>query len=58
MPSEELHIHPFDSMRVQQVNFARPAGVVLDELLAEVRRFTDDAPFADDVCLVAAEVPL
>jgi len=45
-------------MRVQQVNFARPAGVVLDELLAEVRRFTDDAPFADDVCLVAAEVPL
>jgi len=45
-------------MRVQQVNFARPAGVVLDELLAEVRRFTDGAPFADDVCLVAAEVPL
>jgi phosphoserine phosphatase RsbU/P len=41
-----------------QANVARPAGEVLDELLAEVRRFTHAAPFADDVCLVAAEVPL
>ena len=42
---------------VLQANLGRPAGEVLDELLAEVARFADGAPFADDVCLVAAEVP-
>ncbi len=42
---------------VVQANLGRPAGEVLDELLAEVARFADGAPFADDVCLVAAEVP-
>jgi serine phosphatase RsbU (regulator of sigma subunit) len=41
-----------------QANLERPAGDVLDELLAEVSRFTGGASFADDICLVAAEVPL
>jgi len=27
------------------------------ELLSEVGRFTGGAPFADDICLVAAEFP-
>ena len=40
-----------------QVNLGRPAGEVLDEVLAEVARFADGASFADDVCLVAAELP-
>ena len=43
---------------VLQANLERPAGEVLDELLAEVSRFTGGASFADDICLVAAEVPL
>jgi serine phosphatase RsbU (regulator of sigma subunit) len=43
---------------VLQANLDRPAGEVLDELLAEVSRFTGGAPFADDICLVAAELPL
>jgi serine phosphatase RsbU (regulator of sigma subunit) len=43
---------------VLQANLGRPAGEVLDELLAEVNRFTGGAPFVDDVCLVAAELPL
>ena len=42
---------------VLQANLGRPAGEVLDELLAEVARFADGAPFVDDVCLVAAELP-
>jgi len=41
-----------------QANFERPVGEVLDELLAEVSRFTGGVPFVDDICLVAAEVPL
>ena len=41
-----------------QANLERPAGEVLDELLAEVSRFTGGASFADDICLVAAELPL
>ena len=43
---------------VLQANLERPAGEVLDELLAEVSRFTRGASFADDICLVAAELPL
>ena len=43
---------------VLQANLERPAGEVLDELLAEVSRYTGGASFADDICLVAAEVPL
>jgi serine phosphatase RsbU (regulator of sigma subunit) len=42
---------------VLQANLGRPAGEVLDQLLAEVTRFADGAPFVDDVCLVAAELP-
>jgi sigma-B regulation protein RsbU (phosphoserine phosphatase) len=45
---------------VLQANLGRPAGEVRDELLAEVARvarFADGASFADDVCLVAAELP-
>src|SRR5439155_25528548 len=30
----------------------------LDRLLAEVNRFTGGKPFVDDVCLVAAELPV
>jgi len=41
-----------------RANFERPPGEVLDELLAEVSRFTGGVPFVDDICLVAAEVPL
>ena len=40
-----------------QANLGRPASEVLDQLLAEVARFSDGAPFIDDVCLVAAESP-
>jgi len=43
---------------VLQANLERPAGEVLDELLAQVSRFTGGASFADDICLVAAELPL
>jgi sigma-B regulation protein RsbU (phosphoserine phosphatase) len=43
---------------VLQANLSRPAGEVLDALLAEVSRFTGGARFADDVCLVAVEVPV
>jgi phosphoserine phosphatase RsbU/P len=43
---------------VLQANLSRRAGEVLDELLAQVSRFTGDAPFADDICLVSAEVPM
>ena len=43
---------------VLQANLARPAGEVLDQLLAEVNRFTGGKPFVDDVCLVAAELPV
>jgi len=43
---------------VLQANLARPAGEVLDELLAEVNQFTGGAPFVDDFCLGAAELPV
>jgi phosphoserine phosphatase RsbU/P len=43
---------------VLQANLGRPAGEVLDELLAEVNRFRGGTPFVDDVCLVAAELPV
>ena len=42
---------------VLQANLGRPASEVFDQLLAEVARFSDGAPFIDDVCLVAAESP-
>jgi sigma-B regulation protein RsbU (phosphoserine phosphatase) len=33
-----------------------PAGTLFDELLQEIREFTQDAAFTDDVCLVGVDV--
>ncbi len=43
--------------RVLQANLDRRPGEVLDQLLTEVTKFNEGAPFLDDVCLVAAELP-
>ncbi len=53
--SEQLYTHEMlvDSVRGLS---REPAGKLFDELLEEIRRFSADREFADDVCLVGMEV--
>ncbi len=45
-------------LQAVQERMGLPTGELFDEVLAEIRRFSDRAPFADDVCLVGIDVTL
>ena len=50
---------PFGEARLIELVRARPSvgcGRLFDDILAEVGRFTQGRGFADDVCLVGADI--
>ena len=52
--NHELYSQPMLVAAVQR-RAQLPAPQIFDELLAEIRRFSGDSAFADDVCLVGVE---
>ncbi len=54
-PNEKLYTQAM-LMDAVQLRYKLPATELFDELLAEIKDFTQGQEFADDVCLVAMEV--
>jgi serine phosphatase RsbU (regulator of sigma subunit) len=54
-PANDLY-HPGLLAAAVQKRLQLPASELFDELLAEIRRFSENAGFSDDVCLVGMEM--